>query len=309
MQNAVLTKKASLWSSLILLVLCQTSHAALNLVAPDIAENGGVVPVSLQIDPPLVEGDSAVILTNGSAALTTSVTGTMSVNEVSTRVRAFSVGPYTLEAKVRRSNGEVELVSKEITVNIAANPVVDENDPPTNFSVKYRENDGVVKMLVTSSQDAGSYVGEIRINTPTGVLTSLGTPCVSKNPYFSFATDADLSGVVPDVFAGTETLFCTPSSPDADSDGVADDIDNCPLTSNPTQEDTDGDGEGNACDADDDNDGLSDSDEVNLHNTNPLIADTDRDGVNDGDEVAAGTDPLVNNRAVMTIINSVLFEE
>ncbi|MBD3257170.1 hypothetical protein GF377_01960 [candidate division GN15 bacterium] len=35
--------------------------------------------------------------------------------------------------------------------------------------------------------------------------------------------------------------------PDADGDGIADDIDNCPLVHNPEQEDTDGDGIGDAC--------------------------------------------------------------
>jgi len=36
---------------------------------------------------------------------------------------------------------------------------------------------------------------------------------------------------------------------------------------------------------DTDGDGLSDGDEVNTHNTNPLLTDTDGDGVRDGDEV------------------------
>src|SRR5262245_22317782 len=36
--------------------------------------------------------------------------------------------------------------------------------------------------------------------------------------------------------------------PDVDQDGVPDASDNCPLTSNPSQEDTDGEGVGDACD-------------------------------------------------------------
>ena len=43
---------------------------------------------------------------------------------------------------------------------------------------------------------------------------------------------------------------------------------------------------------DTDGDGLSDSEEVDIHGTNPLVADTDGDGLNDGDEVITyGTDP------------------
>ncbi|MBT8282220.1 MAG: thrombospondin type 3 repeat-containing protein, partial [Muriicola sp.] len=43
---------------------------------------------------------------------------------------------------------------------------------------------------------------------------------------------------------------------DSDGDGVPDDIDNCPQTSNPTQEDFDGDGLGDVCDTDLDGDGV-----------------------------------------------------
>ena len=71
---------------------------------------------------------------------------------------------------------------------------------------------------------------------------------------------------------------------DTDKDGVVDDIDNCPTVSNASQIDTDNDGAGNACDADDDNDGMTDV-----------------------DELAAGRNPLVSEPAViLNIINSVL---
>jgi len=56
--------------------------------------------------------------------------------------------------------------------------------------------------------------------------------------------------------------------PDADRDGVLDDVDNCPLTYNPDQQDSDADGLGDVCDncpkiwnpdqADTDDDGLGD---------------------------------------------------
>ena len=58
--------------------------------------------------------------------------------------------------------------------------------------------------------------------------------------------------------------------------------------------DTDGDFIGNEKDIDDDNDGISDEEEI-IIGTNPLITDTDNDGINDGDEIEVGTDPLVPN--------------
>ena len=86
---------------------------------------------------------------------------------------------------------------------------------------------------------------------------------------------------------------CDPLTMDGDGDGVLDIDDNCPNDPNTNQLDTDLDDIGNVCDSDDDNDGLSDDDEINVHGTDPLLNDTDGDGVNDGEEVAAGTNPLV----------------
>ena len=57
------------------------------------------------------------------------------------------------------------------------------------------------------------------------------------------------------------------------------------------QLDTDGDGISDLLDSDDDNDGLSDAEELIRH-TDPLRADSDLDGISDGVEVANGSDPL-----------------
>jgi hypothetical protein len=86
-----------------------------------------------------------------------------------------------------------------------------------------------------------------------------------------------------------ETVIWT--APDADSDGIPDAADNCPNNANPVQKNNDGDTEGDVCDDDDDNDGISDLDEMNydgdpaynpLTDTNPFNADTDGDGLSDG---------------------------
>jgi hypothetical protein len=69
--------------------------------------------------------------------------------------------------------------------------------------------------------------------------------------------------------------------PDADADGWADEIDNCPFAPNTNQLDIDGDGQGNACDDDDDNDTSADNNDNCPLVANPDQADSDGDGLGD----------------------------
>jgi len=84
---------------------------------------------------------------------------------------------------------------------------------------------------------------------------------------------------------------------DIDGDGVDNDEDIFPRDSNESL-DTDHDGTGDNADTDDDNDGISDIDEM-AYGLNPLdpsdaTLDSDGDGVSNVDEIDAGTDPSVN---------------
>ncbi len=79
-----------------------------------------------------------------------------------------------------------------------------------------------------------------------------------------------------------------PGVVDADGDGIADDVDNCPEVPNPGQEDLDGDGIGDVCDSDTDGDGVADD----IDNC-PLFANADQadsDGDGEGDVCDADID-------------------
>ncbi|MCK4705380.1 MAG: S8 family serine peptidase, partial [Gammaproteobacteria bacterium] len=116
------------------------------------------------------------------------------------------------------------------------------------------------------------------------ITTGDFTPC-SNNADGTCGEPEDPDGIQEPLLM----LYCG----DADTDGVCDAVDNCPLISNVLQTDTDFDAIGDVCDNDDDNDGLSDADEA-IYGTDPLLSDTDGDGLNDGDEVNVyGTDPLL----------------
>lgn len=87
---------------------------------------------------------------------------------------------------------------------------------------------------------------------------------------------------------------------DRDEDTVPDGNDNCTAINNVNQLNFDNDTEGDACDADDDNDELTDIEEIAL-GTNSLNSDTDGDGFTDGNEVALGSDPLLASSTPETI--------
>jgi len=96
--------------------------------------------------------------------------------------------------------------------------------------------------------------------------------------------------------AGNRTQKLIIQTIDADSDGIADVVDNCPIDPNTDQLNFDGDVLGDLCDPDDDNDGMPDTYEDNyafLDPMNPADAalDFDNDGVSNVDEYLAGSRP------------------
>jgi hypothetical protein len=150
-----------------------------------------------------------------------------------------------------------------------------------------------------NASGAVTYVGTF----PYGAFINLGIASVGKDP-----------GV------------------DTDRDGVLDKDDNCPNASNTNQADFDRDGFGDACDADDDNDGVPDSSDefpldaaesadtdddgmgdnfevrfgLNLNDPADALIDNDSDGLSNLDEFQQGTNPLVNEKTILPIINSIL---
>ncbi|RDH86148.1 MAG: hypothetical protein DIZ80_01380 [endosymbiont of Galathealinum brachiosum] len=84
------------------------------------------------------------------------------------------------------------------------------------------------------------------------------------------------------------------TSMDLDLDTVLNEVDNCPNDENLNQENNDLDSQGDVCDSDDDNDGISDTDEI-AWGLNVFVSDTDNDGLTDYEEVCFDGDCLSYN--------------
>lgn len=106
---------------------------------------------------------------------------------------------------------------------------------------------------------------------------------------YSFTATADACGAAPgySIFESSETNntltieFTAPGcGADSDQDGICDDVDFCPFTPDPINNDSDNDGLGDACEEDDDNDGWLDVDDCEPRNpfVHPGAAENCRDG-------------------------------
>lgn len=111
--------------------------------------------------------------------------------------------------------------------------------------------------------------------------TSSGTD--SLNETWEFIVDADSDGIADS--QDNCPLIANPNQLDGDADGFGDLCDNCPTVPNPGQEDCDADGIGDACDLDcaidDDADGHPNCCDICPLVANPDQADADGDGVGD----------------------------
>ena len=128
--------------------------------------------------------------------------------------------------------------------------------------------------------------------------------------------DIDGDGLANDL---ERSLGTAPRTVDTDGDGLTDYEEVRLYGTNPLLTDTDRDGltdaeevnqfHTNPNDADSDKDGLSDSDEIKKYHTNPLRADSDGDGVSDGDEIRRGTNPNINEAAVLMPVIGMLLDD
>jgi PKD repeat protein len=115
--------------------------------------------------------------------------------------------------------------------------------------------------------------------------------------YVNFGSETFLNPPSPDPYLycnSVAAMLADSAEPaaDADGDGVADGIDNCPNVKNGSQADSDGDGVGDACESatptDSDGDGVADATDNCPSVANPDQADSNGNGIGDACETPAG---------------------
>lgn len=119
---------------------------------------------------------------------------------------------------------------------------------------------------LTDTEEAALGTDPLLADTDTDTLDDAVDNCPLISNQDQTDTDQDQAGNVCDddddgdgisdadeVASGTDPLLL-----DTDTDGVNDNLDNCPIDSNGQQTDTDQDQVGDVCDSDDDNDGVDD---------------------------------------------------
>ena len=191
-------------------------------------------------------------------------------------------------------------------------------DCPSLTGLEMKTNPRAIAALLPGDMPESAAIEALDARTNDKIdwmATSSSPAAVLRAPSGAVPTDVifdfDLSKIA--VFPGTTTGVITVANPaainsprnvfvaarleqgpprdDSDGDGIPDDLDNCPDTSNPGQIDTDEDGHGDVCDncpsvfnpnqIDTDGDGRGDACDNCPDNHNPDQTDTDGDGLGD----------------------------
>lgn len=164
--------------------------------------------------------------------------------------------------------------------NLDASPLVAARPPTLDALASIELVQGVTNRIDVNAADGDSNLVSLRVIGPdvTATWRLSGLTNLSVPPTNQLRTELTLLPLT------VVTSLITVIAIDSDGKSATNRFQVTVLR------DTDHDGIPDRDDPDDDNDSLSDADEI-ARGTDPLRTDTDSDGLNDGAEIAAGTDP------------------
>lgn len=197
-QQGELLKTLNRFATLKLLALLLATPAhAITIKAPDLAQNGAVIPVEINLDKPLTAGQRLDLLVNGElAAQVKVVEGKLTA--FSTRVKG-SRNNTTIAARVVVNGSELDSASRNTKVTITA-PVG--GSPTAVGDMKVRAQSGDLKVLMTSEN---GFAGTLVLKD-TGLRAEIsGSSVMAKNPLvsvrgnFSDQVTAAIDGKTPKI--------------------------------------------------------------------------------------------------------------
>lgn len=175
------------------------SASGLRIRAPDRAENGAVVPFSVDIDPALRAGDRLTLLVNtNDVACTIQPQGNVGISGFSTRVRMSGSG--LIRAVVTRQNGTQAQHSQAIGITAGAT-IPRQGNAGTSYKSKTRtvgKTSQAQELLILINNDMAQnlYIGTVLVKLPDGAVEISATPWLSSNPLIGFKTANSLEGNV-----------------------------------------------------------------------------------------------------------------
>ena len=179
------------------------SSDGVSLRAPDVAENGEVVPLEITTALPLVEGEKLYVIENDEY-VSHVVTPTGHIKVVNFSIRVLMPASGYVRGVILDKSGKIRAASKEVQVNVGATANNSGLDSAFLHKVRTINNNGnaEIKLLIKSPMASANYLREltIRYGDYGSVLVKL-TPAATKNPYIGITTS--LSGA----YSQYELLF------------------------------------------------------------------------------------------------------
>lgn len=175
----------------------QFSSDGINIRAPDLAENGAVVPLEINLSPPLVKGDRLYVIVNDEyVSHVVTVDDHIELTKFSIRVRMPRTG--LLRGVVLNPGNQMRVVTKNVRITIGAD--MNSTEGGGTFSHRARAqktmSSSEVKMLMNSPMSTSWSVKEVNVRFGGyGNVNIAMTTVASKNPFIGItAVSGSYSG-------------------------------------------------------------------------------------------------------------------
>ena len=157
------------------------------LKAPDSAESGDAIPLTVEFPDLIGSGSEIIIFVNSEPAVTVKLFDGYKTEKFSTRVRMLHSG--SIVAKVTKSNGDVLTTYRKVSIEKGA--VIPETGLSNNDH-RYEYVDGDMKLMILNNMTRLDSIQKVMVRTNQGKLEFDCTLNLSKFPYFALSHDGPI---------------------------------------------------------------------------------------------------------------------